>query len=41
MKDHKLNKADRHKAVACMRHLLTEVAAKMPSGKDRSANLLI
>ena len=37
---HKPNRADRHVAVACMRHLLTETAAKMPSGKEWSANLL-
>ena len=29
--------ADRRLAVACMRHLLTEMAAKMPSGKQLSA----
>ena len=38
---HKPNKADRHVAVACMRHLLTETAAKMPSGKAWSISLLI
>ena len=38
---HKPNDAERRVAVACMRHLLTETAAKMPSGKEWSAKLLI
>ena len=40
MKDES-NDAERRVAVACMRHLLTETAAKMPSGKEWSAKLLI
>ena len=33
------NPVDRRLAVACMRHLLTGTAAKMPSGKELSAEL--